>query len=197
MASDDTLRLFVAIELPDAIRSTLQATVDELRPALTGPFRWAPPAAMHLTLRFLGDVRTDDVGDITDAIKSAAGDAQSFSLRLKGAGSFPAGRSPSVLWAGLDGDVAALQTLRNAIETALTVAGVAPEKRGFQPHLTLARVRGRLDANTTNRVRDALAGVEFGDGSSFEVRQVSLMRSELLQAGARHTRLASCALASA
>ena len=191
------LRLFVAIELPDAIRDQLRATTDDLRSALPGPFRWVPPAAMHLTLRFLGDTPANEVDALTGTINSAASGSTRFSLRLEGAGSFPVGRSPSVLWTGLGGDVDALHSLRDAIETALAAVGTTPEKGAFHPHLTLARVRGRLDPSTASRVRDALASLRYDDNASFDVRHVSLMRSELLQAGARHTRLASAPLGSA
>jgi 2'-5' RNA ligase len=197
VVESSTLRLFVAIELPAAIRDQLRATTDELRSALAGPFRWVPSAAIHLTLRFLGDTLANEVDTLTGAINSAASGSTRFSLRLEGAGSFPQGRSPSVLWAGLGGGVDALQALRSAVESTLATAGIAPEKRAFQPHLTLARVRGQLDPSTADRVRDTLASVAYDHSASFEIRHVSLMRSELLKTGARHTRLGSAALGSA
>jgi 2'-5' RNA ligase len=122
------LRLFAAIEMPDAICDQLRATTDELRSALPGLFRWVPPAAMHLTLRFLGDTPANEVDTLTGAINSAASGSTRFSLRLEGAGSFPVGRSPSVLWTGLGGDVSALHSLRDAIDMALAVVGTTPKR---------------------------------------------------------------------
>jgi len=113
-ASPQTLRVFVALDLPVQAKAILRQTVQELADALPSGIRWADPAGMHLTLKFLGDV---DAGLIPDVLASMEGastrfESSSLSLGLSGLGVFPNAREPRVLWAGVTGDLAELEEHR-------------------------------------------------------------------------------------
>ena len=103
---------------------------------------------------------------------------------------FPGGRSPRVLWAGVDGEATALQGLRDAVESAMVGAGETPEPREFRAHLTIARVPARLAPAEAGALAGRLRAVRYGDATGFCVGDVSLMRSELGRGGAAYTRLA-------
>ena len=107
---------------------------------------------------------------------------------------FPNQRSPSVVWAGIGGDVAALEALGAAVEVAMTGAGEAAETRTFRPHLTLARVRGRLKPTEAAALAARLGQVDYASVPPFRVDGVGLIRSELGPGGARYTRLAHVSL---
>ena len=194
MAEPAALRLFVAIELPEQIKQALASSIDELRAVLHGPFRWAPPTGIHVTLKFLGETPAERLDEVISAMTAAAAAIEPFSLRLSGAGTFPAGRRPSVVWAGLDGDTQPLVALRDSVESALVLVGYGAERRAFQAHLTLARVHRRLPDQDVQALAGQLAAIRFVYEGPFDVREVSLMRSELRREGARYTRLASAAL---
>jgi len=126
-------RLFSAIEIPQSIAARLTL----LRAGLTGA-RWIDPENYHLTLRFIGDVDGATAHDFTLALSEIA--AAPFELKLNGLGSF-GGNKPRAIFAGF-APSEGLAALRRANERAAREAGLPPEGRNFQPHVTLARLRG-------------------------------------------------------
>ena len=126
------MRLFVGLDLPDLLRERLTA----LSGSLSGA-RWTPPENLHLTLRFIGETRRDAAEEIDHALAALRG--RPFSLTLSGTGVLHRAGRPSALWAGVE-DREPLERLHNKIETALQRIGLPPERKRFQPHVTLARV---------------------------------------------------------
>ena len=138
-------RLFVAIDPSAPVRDALA----RLSHGVPGA-KWVAPEQFHLTLRFIGAVE----GALYDEIVEALGDveAPAFRLAFVGVGHFPPRGAPRVLWAGVN-DGAAPGRLHDRIEARLRQLGVAPDRRGFAPHVTLARLKQASLA----RVRDYLA----------------------------------------
>lgn len=190
MAGPSELRLFIAADLPERVKDALAKAIGELRASLRGPYRWVSPEGIHLTLKFLGNVPADRVPSLGEALVGAVHGHAPFSLRLDGTGTFPPQRSPSVVWAGLGGDVDALTGLQRSIEASVEPLGFPPEQRAFSPHLTLARVRERLSRTEVDGLADRLSRLRFADEEAFAVEGVSLVRSELSPGGARYTVLA-------
>jgi len=126
----------IARELRDA-GATIRAALGPLASQL----RWVAADALHLTLRFLGEVIPADVERAADAARVAAAAVSPFSITLAGAGAFPSLREPRVLWIGVADGAALLAALARALEAALVTRGFLPEGRPFQPHLTVARAR--------------------------------------------------------
>ena len=138
----DHLRLFVALELPEAARAALVA----FRDAAADPAIWRPipPEALHLTLAFLGRRPAGDVATIDRVLREAAGPAPR--LALAGAVLLPR-RRPRVLCAALDDLDGTLAALQARVSDGLAAAGVyVPEKRAFRAHATVARRRPRARA---------------------------------------------------
>ncbi len=128
------MRLFVAIDLPFALREALSRLSFGLHGA-----RWIPPENYHLTLRFLGEVANPVAADVDHALASLR--ARRFTLALSGTGTFErSGRTVS-LWAGIIREPA-LDHLQSKVDTALHRIGITGERRRFQPHVGLARVDG-------------------------------------------------------
>lgn len=190
----DTLRLFVAIDLPPHTRQALNTAMDVLRHDLRGPFRWTAPESLHLTLKFLGDVESNRVALLTKALQEAVAPFTPFGLSLEGPGTFPGRGSPRVVWAGVGGNIEALTHLQAAIESALVAAGETMQDNSFRPHLTLARVRDSLPPAEAAKVRERLQEVHFGDEASFPVRNVHLIHSTLTPNGSIYRTLAEAAL---
>ena len=127
-----SLRLFVALAIPDAVAETLWP----LQAGVPGA-RWQKREQLHLTLRFIGEVDGHQAAAIDDVLVAIA--APSFPLALKAVGSF-GGRTPRDLWAGVAPSEALLH-LQRKIESALQRIGLEPEPRKFVPHVTLARLK--------------------------------------------------------
>jgi 2'-5' RNA ligase len=128
-------RLFVAVELPEAVKDQLVKLRADIRGA-----SWVKPTGYHLTLRFLGDgIEAEQLETIKDALADVRG--QPHCKRLTGVGRFPpnAKCAARVLWVGVSAP--ALNALYRQVESAITGAGFEPEDRDFHPHITLARLK--------------------------------------------------------
>jgi 2'-5' RNA ligase len=126
-------RLFTGIQLPPALADALA----DLATPLAGA-RWIEPQDMHLTLRFAGDIDNPTADELHAALSHI--DEPAFTLTLSGFGAF-GGQQPRTLWAGV-ADNPWLDALARANDRAARSAGLAPDKHGFKPHVTLARLRG-------------------------------------------------------
>lgn len=185
-------RLFVALTPPDAVRAEVRRAADHLRRALPqARARYADADSTHLTLVFLGQVEETDVPAVRRATLGAARTTRRFSSRTAALGAFPDPRRPSVLWLGLDDD-GGLAGLQGALAEALAGHAADSGRRGFVPHLTLARVN-TLRGIDRAQVASALATFEPG-AVPWPVSEVVLFESELRREGARHTPLLTASL---
>jgi 2'-5' RNA ligase len=193
MSADETVRAFVAIELPSEIRAWCQASMERARRTL-GPaapaVRWVNPEGIHLTLKFLGSVQAALVPVLIERLQAALAGQPALSLAVGRMGVFPGAKAPRVIWLATLGEVEALGECQRRVEAATVPLGFPGEKRPFQPHLTLGRVR----ETATPEERAAIGGLPSGwpPGTSppFRVTSASLMQSRLGPGGARYSRLA-------
>ena len=169
------MRLFVAIDLPDAIRDQLALMSCGLPGA-----RWVRSEQLHLTLRFIGEVDGALFHAIREALEQVRG--HSFAMQLAGVGYFPPRKKPRVVWVGIR-ENADLVRLRNRIESSLVRAGLAPEQRKFSPHITLAR----LNRTPASRVGRYLEDHGLFCSPGFRVERFSLYSSVLGRNGATHS----------
>ncbi|PDP85497.1 RNA 2',3'-cyclic phosphodiesterase [Glycomyces fuscus] len=162
------MRLFVALDPPP---DPLRAALDRGRGHTPG-IRWAHPRDWHLTLVFLGEVGEDLLPALGDALGREVGGHRPFRLAFDGWGTFPGDlRRASVLWAGLDGDTAALGALADGLRATAARAGVPVENRSYVPHVTVARSRPARDLTGTV---DALGTLR---GHGWQVSEVRLVES--------------------
>jgi RNA 2',3'-cyclic 3'-phosphodiesterase len=188
------MRLFVALEIPAAVRDNLAAQMKELRDlsaqvADKRP-RWVRPENLHVTLKFIGELSPAKLEGIRGALTAIHSGAP-VHLQFRGLRFFPNEQYPRVLWAGVNAS-ANLPSFAADIDSALETLGVAREKRAFTPHLTLARFEPPgLHEKLRAMVRQN-GEREFG---SFEAREFHLIESKLKPAGAEYTSLASFRIA--
>jgi RNA 2',3'-cyclic 3'-phosphodiesterase len=182
------MRLFVAVETPEAVRRALEDWIAPLEAAYPGA-RWVRVENLHVTLKFIGDASAETSDAIREALR-AIRQASPIEINFRGAGFFPNERRPRVLWAGVSAPPELAQ-LAQEIDRALEPAGVAHETREFRPHLTAARFPEKPDAAATARLRDVLAAkAEPGFGSA-RIADFHLYRSVLKPSGAEYARLDS------
>ncbi len=178
------MRLFIAVELDEAIRARLGAAQERLRAAQCS-VKWVKPELMHLTLRFLGEVEEPRVPQIEEAMASAAAGIAPFEVTVAGLGAFPEHGAPRVLWAGIR-DNGSLATLNRRLEEGARRLGFEPEERPFSPHLTIGRVKDPRGANALRSPLDAAAAREFG---SCTIAELLLVQSVLSPSGPTYTPL--------
>ena len=188
------MRLFIAIDVPQAVRDALVGAQQSLRSRASARLRWTRPEAMHLTLKFLGDVDAARLPALARVVAAVAARHHPFGLSVSRLGAFPGGRRLQVVWAGIEGDLAALLALRDALEAALAAEGHAAEARAFRPHVTLGRTRDGMRPDEAERISAALATTALPHGLAFAVERVVLYRSHLGAGGSRYEVLAAAAL---
>ena len=183
-------RVFLAIEVPDAVREALKGPLSALEP-LGESIRINAVERMHLTLHFLGHLPRTDVEQLPPALGPVVSRHRRFRLAAQGVGAFPGIGRPRVVWAGIAGaDLPRLIALQAELGDGLRNAGVTVEDR-FSAHLTLARVRRPLRAPERSALRDWSAPWESTSFGEIPVDQVRLMRSQLGGGPARYTTLAT------
>jgi len=170
------LRLFIAVDLPAELRPVIARLCQGI-----GGARWTRPEQVHITLRFLGDTAEDRLAALRAGLREVC--TPRFEIALRGTGVFPppSARKPArVLWLGLEPP----ESLRALKDTVDGVLGPDPEtaKRGFSPHLTLARFPTR----TRSDLDRFLAEHAGFDGGRFLVSSFHLYRSTLRPQGALH-----------
>jgi 2'-5' RNA ligase len=148
---------------------------------------------LHATLVFLGDTADDALADLQRTLETAAAGHAPFDVTLGSAGVF-GGSSPQVLWAGVDGEVHAMVSLRRALARSVIALGWTPEERPYSPHVTLARARSRRGDPALRRCADALAGEAFG---AVRVQEAVLYRSDLTHLGPHYSVVARLPLSRA
>ena len=190
----EQIRSFIAIELPDEVKSVLAQLQAQLKTGKQLPVKWADPYNIHLTLKFLGNIDVNKIREITGAIEAAAQGISPFHLEVKDLGVFPNFKRTRVVWVGVSGEVAQLSQLQQRIESNLAPLGFAPESRSFTPHLTLARVRERASPDEQQSFGQLIASTKFETVYGFSVDSINLMKSELTREGAIYSRIRSVKL---
>ena len=190
----EQLRSFIAIELPEGLREELDQLQAELKSQCPLAVKWVDPHSIHLTLKFLGNIRAERVSEISQAIKEASTGIAPFYLWVKGLGGFPNMSRVQVVWVGVGGELAYLSRLQEQIEDGLARLGFAHERRSFTPHLTLARVRDQASAQERQALGLVLASTGLGIDYNFTVNAVNLMKSQLTREGAVYSKLYSTIL---
>ena len=182
MTEAKRLRLFVAVPLPQDLLECVGRAVEEWRKRLPDA-RWAPPAARHVTLKFLGSTDPTRLEDVREACRAVATRLEPAVVRPAGFGGFPSARRARVLWVGVEDEHALLRRTAAGLDDALTPLGWPSEKRPFHAHLTVARFR-------SPRSLESLGDQgEPNDCPTFLVRSFALWQSHLSPRGASYSAL--------
>jgi len=190
---DEKIRTFIAVSLPEPVLRAIVAAQEKLKESGLN-IRWVRQEGIHLTIKFLGDIDRDDVEKIRGAMERATNVFSAFRLQGDGVGVFPNLSRPRVAWVGVSGDLEILRTLQKDLESQLDSLGFPKEKRPFRGHLTLGRVKGRLDPA---KLRDSLEALGGFRTEPFTVQSIVLFQSDLRPDGAVYSRLAEVPLKNA
>ena len=195
-AGRETVRVFVALDLPAKAKETLRATVNTLEQELSPGVRWVRPEGIHLTLKFLGNVDASLAPDLLRAMEKSATEfnGDSFRLNLLGLGVFPNAREPRVLWAGVAGEMEALAALQELVDVAISKLGFSRERRPFRPHLTIGRVRDQVLPEQRRKIGDIIRETKLPPTDSWQVDEIHLIRSTLTPQGAIYDSIGSTSL---
>lgn len=184
------MRLFVAINFTAKDRQRMHRAARKLRETEL-PVRWEEVDHLHLTLKFLGEVRPEAAARVKQAVARVAEKTAPFTLQMNGAGAFPTLRRPRVVWLGAEASPE-LRCLKHDLEWELAPLGFQREVRAFHPHVTLGRATKEARAGDFRDFEALVGGLSYK--AEIPVRTVDLMESHLSPRGARYDRLLAAKL---
>lgn len=178
------MRTFVAIEIE--AESKLITFIGNLKAKLAKDrIKWVNLPVLHQTLFFLGDTAVEEVTSIKSGLAEALSGVHSFEITLEGIGVFGHRRNPKVIWVGIK-QSEPLSHLHGIITKTIASLGFTPDKRGFNPHITVGRVK------SMNKPGLLYPIVEENRSNLFQksfVSSVTLFKSELTPQGPIYTPL--------
>jgi 2'-5' RNA ligase len=186
----EAVRLFIAIELPAGLVKRLRDFQSAQGFTRLPYVKWVDPGAIHLTLKFLGDVLPSRLEAVNESAATTVRPFHPFTLTTGKTGFFPGAQRARVFWLGLEGEVAELGRLQQGIDRAMSKLGFESEKRPFTAHLTLARLREGCSGSQRLEFAALAGAAVFEPGPPVAVQSVALVRSQLMPRGAVYTRLA-------
>jgi 2'-5' RNA ligase len=152
------------------------------------PIRWVPVPNIHLTLKFLGDVSENNIPMINEILLTEAMSHKEFEISVGGVGVFPNFSRPRVIWVGVEAPEE-LQHLYRRIDIETARLGYAPDKRKFDPHLTLGRVSRNANPGEVRKISGELRKYKLGFLGAARITEVNLFRSDLSPKGAIYSKL--------
>jgi 2'-5' RNA ligase len=176
------MRLFIALDLPGEVVRNLESFVARLKPYAR--IHWSPPANLHVTTKFIGELAENRLPELQAAL-SGMPERPPIEVTVAKVGFFPNARSPRVFWCGIEAP--GLEALAADTDAATSSVGVAREERPYSPHLTLARIKERVDLGPLQSAISAAPSLHFG---RFTARSFFLYRSQLRPTGSVYTKLA-------
>lgn len=182
------LRTFIAVDIGPLPK--ILELAERLK-ASGADLKLVEPENIHITLKFLGDTDSGLMDQIADIIAESSADIEPFYLNLEEIGAFPKLTYMKVIWVGIAGGEG-LVTVSERLDRALKPLGFKSEKKGFKPHLTIARVRSPRNKNELLRVIDAHKEESFGE---VQVDSIVLKKSVLSPSGPTYTDLKEIKLA--
>ena len=180
----DSVRCFVAIEVPKPV----QALLKPVQTCLQSEIRkasWTKFGNFHLTLKFLGDVHSEAVDAVSEAVQNVVATQSPFSIEFGGIGAFPSLARPRVIWVGMKHGAAPVSYLAKAVNLELKGFGFPMDDR-FQPHLTLGRLKPPINLRP---LKSLLRSYDTIDGATVSVNKITVMQSQLHPNGAIYTPL--------
>jgi RNA 2',3'-cyclic 3'-phosphodiesterase len=141
---------------------------------------------MHLTLRFMGDTREQEIKKIIQAMAVTAAACVPFTLFAKGVGVFPGIKKARVIWSGVKGEINRLEMVQTTLEKNLAREVLTADNRRFSPHFTLGRFKGRVD---TKKLATLIQTLESRASAPCVITSMVLFKSDLTPLGAVHTPL--------
>ncbi|RZB29966.1 MAG: RNA 2',3'-cyclic 3'-phosphodiesterase [Desulfobacteraceae bacterium Eth-SRB1] len=184
------IRIFIAFELPEKIIIFISKVQKDLQ-ARGLKVKWVRPQNIHLTLKFLGNINETDTEMVGKAIRESACGYSPILLTTKGIGVFPNIKRPRVIWIGIAGQTKQLVSLQKGLDEKLDAIGFPKDNRPFTGHLTIARVKGKINPQ---RLIDAIKYYSEFESETFIADNIYLFKSDLKSSGAVYTKLSSITL---
>ena len=171
------VRAFLAIDLDDDLKPKINKIIKEFKQIDTR-IKYVELTNLHLTLKFFGDIDTNGLNLLENAITKVLADFEPFKINIKGCGAFPNNNHIKVIWVGIDEDTL-IRQIHDRLDKEFARIGFDKDKK-FSTHLTIGRMKSAKNKNKVKSVIEKFEDVEIGE---MEVTQISLKKSTLTPQG--------------
>ena len=175
------IRAFLAIDLDDDLKPKINRIIKEFK-GIDTKIKYVELANLHLTLKFFGDIDTNGLDLLVDAISNVVSEFEPFKINIKGCGAFPNNNHIKVIWVGIEDDTI-LKDLHDKLDNEFNRLGFDRDKK-FSTHLTIGRMKS---AKNKNQVKSTIEDFEDFEIGEMEVSRISLKKSKLTPAGPRYS----------
>lgn len=175
----ETLRTFIAVELPEDIRKKLEK-IKNVFYQEEDRISWVASKNIHLTLHFLGNISSADINSLKENILTAAKSIDKFTIDVKGVGVFPNSKNPRIIWVGVGKGAESVKKVYNKLSAGLKSINIPMEERDYIAHITLARVKYIKNIKIFVEKLDEFKENLFGN---VDVYSISLIKSTLTKTG--------------
>ncbi|MBA4121049.1 MAG: RNA 2',3'-cyclic phosphodiesterase [Acidobacteria bacterium] len=169
-------RIFVAIDISEEARRKVADYIENLRGEFSNlRVGWEKAEKLHLTVKFLGDIDSNELQNLTEAVEKTARQFSNFNLQISQTGVFPSKRNARILWLGVDDEHESLQKINDFLQTECEQRGFVKENRNFKAHLTIGRLR---EPNKSKELIDSHLNKTFA-AVEFDVSEIVIYESQL------------------
>ena len=171
------IRAFLAVDIDEDLKANINKVIKDFK-QIDAKIKYVELANLHLTLKFFGDMDTNGIHLIEDAISKVVSDFKPFDIKIAGCGAFPNTNRIKVIWLGIEND-ASLKDLHDRLDKEFSRIGFDMDKR-FSTHLTIGRMKSAKNKNQVKKCIEDFADIEIG---GMKVSQISLKKSTLTPSG--------------
>ena len=171
------IRAFLAIDLDDDLKPKINKIIREFKKT-DARIKYVELTNLHLTLKFFGDIDTEGLSLLEDAISNVLSEFESFNVKINGCGAFPNSNRINVIWVGIDDD-SIIRDMHDRLDKEFVRLGFDKDRK-FSTHLTIGRMKSAKNKNKVKSTIEEFEDVEIGE---MEVTQISLKKSTLTPAG--------------
>jgi len=182
------IRLFVAVDIPDAIKAVVESHYREIQRQFKErkirSIKWVDPRLWHITLKFLGELPEQKLPMCQKIVEQCGQLHNTLKLRFRHIGCFPGLQRPKVVWAGIEDNAKYLESMHFFLDKSFESIGIPREQKKFHAHLTFCRIK-----NSSPCLKETLVDIFKTDLETpwFEVGYISLYKSKLTPHGPIYT----------
>ena len=175
----DMIRAFIAIPLDPKIQHSIERMQDHLKKT-NSDVKWVKSENIHITLKFLGDVNTEQINSVKQALSNCTHNTRPFKVELSQLGAFPNIEHPRTLWVGLKDHKQKLSRMAVSLEKALGKIGFQGDQRPFSPHITIGRIRS---SNNIDALSKSMSNYPISENCIQTISKIILFQSILSSEG--------------
>ncbi|MDD5382603.1 MAG: RNA 2',3'-cyclic phosphodiesterase [Candidatus Margulisbacteria bacterium] len=173
------MRAFISVELPDEVKKKIAELITELK-EIDLAVKWVETRNLHITLKFLGGVKENDLDELIEISTKAVAGSSSFNARFESLGTFPEGKNPRVIWVGTEEGGDKLCQLAESLENELSKAGFKRGEKAFKPHITIGRIKGNKGVD---KLKEKMMNYKNPGFGAALIDRVHIMKSTLTPKG--------------